>query len=386
MCISGTTSTSPGAFGAGLGLQLNASGGATSTESAYEATENGVIGFEITVTGETGGVALRLNLTGSASPEDTQPFVDLPGPGTYQVLLADAVVPGSFPGASAGTRANLQSLYDIQLAIPASAAVNYNFCITELRPIRAGTVTPPTSCETPTSYGPAVCGPQDLLGEVGAYAVQNNLNGASLAQCVEALVGGTCGGFTVTYPADFGFGGFSPSSYPSIIYGWQAGAFYGAYQEAKQLSAIHAIPTSWQFTAPASGKWDAAYDIWFSPAPAPATANGGVELMIWPDWGTAQPAGSMTGTVTIGATGSWEVWKSSITMGDATWQYIAYRRNPGSTAALSFDILSFADDALGEGVGLTSSEYLLGIQAGFEVWNAPAGTTMGTTSFSAAVQ
>jgi cellulose 1,4-beta-cellobiosidase len=388
MCLSGTTSAASTAYGAAIGLELNASGGAASVKGAYDATTNNVIGFQITITGSSGGVALRLSLTGGATTTDTQPFVELPGAGTYQVLLADAVVPASFTGASAGSRANPAAIYDVQLAIPASAAVTYDYCITELKPILAGAVTAPTACATPVAYGNPVCGPQDLLGEVGAYAVQNNVNGTGTAQCVQALAGGTCGGFAVTFPdGSFGSGGNSPSSYPSIVYGWQAGSFYGGYRTAKQLSAINSIPTMWQFTTPAGGKWDAAYDIWFSPQAAPVTANGGLELMVWPNYGGgAQPSGSMTSTVTIGSTGSWEVWKSSITVGSATWQYIAYRKQPGSSASLSFDVKSFANDAVTENVGLSNSSYLLGVQAGFEIWSASQGATIGTTSFSASVQ
>jgi cellulose 1,4-beta-cellobiosidase len=284
---------------------------------------------------------------------------------------------------------NPAAIYDMQLGIPGSTAASYtyNYCITAVKPI-LGPATAPTACGTLAAYGNPVCGAQDLLGEVGAYGVQNNINGTT-GQCVQAMAGGTCGGFSVSFNGTFGNAGSnSPFSYPSSIYGWQAGSFYGPYRTAKQLSAINSIPTIWTFTTPSGGKWDASYDIWFSPQAAPATANGGLELMIWPNYGGgAQPSGTMVGTKTIGTTGTWEVWVNHmLTVGANSWQYIAYRKNPGSSVTLNFNIKDFATDAINnEGVGITTGWYFLGAQAGFEVWNESQGATMSTSSFTAAV-
>ena len=109
------------------------------------------------------------------------------GAGTYQVLLADAVVPQTFTDATAGARADPTAIYDIELAVPRTDIVaTYDYCVTRLRPLRAAdVVTPPSGCAAPSPYGARVCGPQDLLDEVGRYAVQNNVNaGAPGSQCV----------------------------------------------------------------------------------------------------------------------------------------------------------------------------------------------------------
>jgi hypothetical protein len=391
MCVSGTTSTNTvgGAFGAGIGFSLNDSGGAAAVKSAYNAQMNNVVGFEITVTGTT-DVALRLNLTGAASSNDPAPFVALPGAGTYQVMIADAVVPGGWANANAGSRATPASIFDVQLAVPADAtkAANYNFCITRLKPILASdTITPAGTCTATAAYGSKVCGAQDLLGEVGGYAVQNNINaGAPGTQCVQAMLGGaTCGGFAATFT---GFGNAilsTPSSYPSIIYGWQNGSFYGSYKTAKQLSAVGAVTSSWNFVSPATGKWNAAYDIWLGPQAAPKTAAGGLELMVWLNYGGgAQPLGSNSNADVSVAGEMWQVWKGSVTVNAATWQYIAYRRSVGSSAPVNnLDLKAFITNAASQNVGLAPSSYLLGVQAGFEVWQSSEPAT--TNSFSATI-
>src|SRR5262249_50078925 len=150
-------------------------GGTSSVKSAYDAQANNIIGFQITITGSAGNVALRLGFTPAATSTGPAPFVALPGPGTYNVLFADAVVPGGWSSTPSGQRVTPTSVFDVQLAIPInSTAVNYNYCISSLKPILAGTNTAPTgSC---ASYGASFCGLQDLLGGMGSYAVQNNIN------------------------------------------------------------------------------------------------------------------------------------------------------------------------------------------------------------------
>ena len=388
MCLSGATSTAAGAYGAGIGFSLNDSGGAASVKSAYNAQMANVIGFEITVTGTT-DVALRMQFTTAAASSDPAPFVALPGAGTYQVMLADAVVPGGWANANAGSRVNPASIFDVQLAVPASSkAANYNYCITKLKPILAGTTPmPPGSCATGANYGSQVCGAQDLLGAVGNYAIQNNINtGAPGTQCVQAMVGGaTCGGFSATFTGFGNNGSLSPSSYPSIIYGWQNGSFYGGYRTPQQISAITSAMTNWQVTTPSAGKWNAAYDIWLAPSgtPTPKTAAGGLELMIWVNYGSPgnapQPIGTMMGTVTV-AGETWNVWRGSTGNGTATWMYLAYQRPTGSNSA-NFNLKDFFTNAMAQGVGLQNTWVLLGVQAGFEVWQQGGGSAA-TTSFS----
>ena len=391
MCISGKTSTNSGAYGAAIGLELNTPGavnGVDQTKQAYNATSHNVYGFEITITnykGATDNYALRLTWTTGAMTTVTQPFVDLPGPGTYDVYFGDAVVPGSFMDSSHGMRVNAASIYDIQLAIPqeGTTAVTYGYCITELKPITTPQ-TAPTSCGTLANYGGPICGNQDLLGEVGNYGVQNNVSGSG-TQCIQAKSGGGCVGFSIT-SGNLSASSF-PAAYPSVIYGWQAGSFYGGYKTAKQLSAIGTAPASWTFTTPSGGSSDTSFDIWLHPTnAAPTTADGGLELMIWMNSaGGIHPAGSevMNGsspkTVTIGP-GSWNIYTGSISINGASWAYLAYLAT-GTFSVNNMDLKAFFNDAKNESleigktpITVSDSWYLLGIQAGFEVTGTSGGS------------
>jgi hypothetical protein len=373
MCLTGVTSTGAGSSGALLGLELNATGGTNSVKSAYDASAHALVGFEITIAnfnGATNPVALRLTFTSAATTSDTQPFVELPGAGTYDVLFADAVVPGDLADASAGQRTNPASIYDLQLGIAAQGTVPipYGFCITKLKPITA-VPTIPGNCGALVAYGNPVCGNQDFLGEVGEYGIQNNLLGSG-EQCVQALVGGTCAGLSLSYPTNNISGSTFPVAYPSLVYGWQNGSFYGGYKTARTLGAINAVPTNWTFSAPSAATlWDASYQIWLGPAPTPINADGNLELLIWLNAGRIQPGGTIFKSAqTLGsAPGLWDIYQGTITENGLSWQYLTYVANPVQNGFTDVDLKQFINDAINEDLGVTSGSYLLGIQAGFEV-------------------
>jgi hypothetical protein len=134
MCLSGYTTVDPtfAAYGAALGLSLNA---AVGTKSAYDATANGVKGFKIEVTGDLGGSPLLVLFTGSADP-GASPFVEVNGTGTFDIPIADARVPETWSVPEAGERASAANLWDIRFQIPGGArAFSYNFCITSVTPL-----------------------------------------------------------------------------------------------------------------------------------------------------------------------------------------------------------------------------------------------------------
>jgi Glycosyl hydrolase family 12 len=391
MCLSGMTGAAAAANGAAIGVELNHLGGAT-PKNAYNATTHNVVGFEITITGGTGasntnGPALRVSFTTGAATTTTQPFVDVPGAGTYRIMLADAVASPSQGSTAPNLHLDPTSIFDVQVGVTHQAsAVPFNYCITSIKPI-LGPSTPPSGCNTLTAYGTPVCGTQDILAEAGSLALQNNVTtGAQGTQCVQALVGGACAGFTVTFPSgNFGAAGNMVWSYPSLVYGWQNGAFYGGYKAAKVVSTVMGVPVTWNFTTPSGGTWDAAYDIWFSPTANPATAAGGLELMIWLNYGNAQPSGTNPNGLTTTIAGeTWQVWTGSITVAGATWQYLAYRRPTGSNTSPT-DLKPFFDDAANPATRnlLKTNWYLLGVQAGYEIFQGSG--TAGTSRFSISV-
>ena len=376
MCIGGTTSTNTSGAGAWIGLQLD--GGAT----AYDAQAERVVGFAITIAGDTGQSSLRIEFTGSPD-ESTSPFVAVPGPGTYDVYFADAQVPGGWSVSNAGAAVDPTSIYDVRVLIPNEApAVSYDYCVTSLVPLTSRPAAS-TSCSAPSASGPAFCDATDVVFPVGDYGLQNDVwnPAATGTQCMQATLGGSCAGFAVSGSVDSH--GDSPASYPSLIYGWASGSFYGAYKTARTLGSIGSVPSQWTYSV-GSGEYDVAYDIWFAGTPAPKDGTGGVELMIWPDFSGATPAGAkVAGPVTVDGT-TWNVYYTSQLGATANWAYLAYQTtSPGGGGTFNHDLKTFFADAIDRGY-LPKGDYLLGVQAGFEIWSGGAG--LATTSFQVAAE
>ena len=114
---------------------------------------------------------------------------------------------------------------------------------------------------------------------------------------------------------------------------------------------------------------------------APATAAAAGATTGAASGGGVNPAGSLAKSgITVGtAPGSWDLWKGTVSVNGSTWNYLAYRRTAQISAVTGLDLKQFFNDAVTEGVGITNTSYLLGIQAGFEVTGANAGST---SSFS----
>lgn len=404
MCISGTSlGAVTGTYGAAIGLSLNDSGGTPDVKGSYDATAHSIIGFEVTITGSFSPLDLRFGFKDS-SGNDVAPFYAIIGPGTYSIMFSQASVPASWAVTNAGAAVMPTSLTDLQFQIAGDekAGVAFNFCITSLKPIlsagstgtggSSGTTgtagSSGTSCGTLTAFGGGAskCGNTDVITGVGNYAVQNDAyNPSGGSECITATQGGTCAGFTAT--PSLNVSGNTPGSYPSIIYGWHYHNVYGPYTTPKQVSAIASIPTSWQFTVPTSGvKYDVSYDIWANQSGGNPTAPDAntLELMIWLDeTSDTVPAGApLNGgtTVTIAGT-AWQIYTGMV----STWHYIAYRRSASTAPLNNVDIKPFLTDAATRNVGLTTSWYLLSVEAGFEIWQGQSPNTFTTNAYSVSV-
>ncbi len=387
LCLTGHTilDTTYKAWGAGIALGLNESGdmgGTTaSVKSAYNATMNGVTGFNVVISGDTGGLPLRIGFTTAAPQVGAAPFVEVPGAGSYMVNIVDANVPSTWTtDPNAGLIADPASIYDMQIqVVGASADADYNFCVESVSPITDGS--PPVT-GTLAPYGSQQCGDFSQINLGSRYMVQNNLyNKGGGSQCVTAAWdNGNNAGFTVN-PVSLNIpAGGAPASYPSIVYGWHVdGNMYGGYQTAKQLSAVGSAPTSWTFTVPPSaGRYNASYDVWISNSSAkPGNTGGTLELMVWLAQRDTTPIGSQVGTVMINGT-SWVVWYGS----HDGFSTVSYVRATNTSSVTGMDLNPFFSDAVTRGYA-TASAYLLGIQAGFEIWEQ--NQSMVTNSYSVSV-
>jgi len=208
------------------------------------------------------------------------------------------------------------------------------------------------------------------------YCVQNDVWGADTPQTLQ--VNYQTGAFTVTVAGHTKSTSGSPASFPSIFKGNHWGTTTSGSGMPIQVRKIANVSTSWNFSTVSSGAWNCVYDIWFHKTGDYAGGSpNGAELMIWLNkMGAIQPAGSKVATVSV-AGATWDVWYT--TMG---WNYIAYVGTSFVTSA-SFDIKTFINDCVSRGY-IGSSWYLIGVEAGFELWQNGAG--LASNSFSATVE
>jgi hypothetical protein len=376
MCLNGVTTvdTTFAAWGAGIGFSLNDSGegadGMASVKRAFDATAVGIIGFSITLSGDTDGLPVRIGFTGTADAADSvAPHVEVPGvagtPQTYEILIDDALVPEEWDACEgAACFADPASLFDIQVQIVGgNAASNYSFCVDAITPITDGSV-PSTMGGNLTAYGGDVCANFDTIS-VGPFMVQNNAyNGAN--HCIQALWdNGDVAGFNLSGVSANAPAGGAPASYPSLVYGWHVdGQYHGGYQSARAISSIGSMPSDLTVTVPGAGRYNASYDNWLGADPNAPNESGTLEHMIWLNYRDTTPIGSQVDTVELAGT-QWVVWYGP----NLSWNTVSYVRATNTSSVSNLDLMEFINDSVSRGY-VGGSDYVLGVQAGFEIWES----------------
>jgi hypothetical protein len=389
MCLSGTIAA--GGY-AGLGLKVNSGPPGSTGFKSWNASS--LVGFAITfVPGPsgTGSNGMILNVeyptTADLTPGGDAPGITVPGVGssevTYNALFSDAVVANYKAGR---IPVDLANLTDVKISfLPDSVSHTYDFCIKSVVPL----TTAPSPVVATGAYGPTWSNllPQ-AVNSINGYAVQSApfpLTGNPMTMQVSATSGGV--GFTYTPGGSFQAPNNGPGSFPAIISGWGPGhdgdQFYGPYQGGKQIGQLTSIKSNWSFTMGSSG--DAAYDVWFSNSSAQPTnvSNGAlIELMIWIGNTGKNPLGSSTSSSVTGSDGVARTAWTGGTNGTGD-QVVSYLPSASSTSVTNFDVLKYFQDAASHGyAGLKPTSYLLGIQAGFEVY----GGNWSTTDYNISIQ
>jgi len=175
-------------------------------------------------------------------------------------------------------------------------------------------------------------------------------------------------------------GSNTPAGFPAIYIGNYQGFATGCSNLPMQVSQITEIPTIFRTNVTGSSHdFNAAYDVWFTndgrlldSEKDTSPGAGGAYLMVWlydPDG--RQPVGGPTanGKTVSGVPGSWTVW----TGGSPT--VISYLSDT-PRSELTFDLNDFIQDAVNNGYGLSNSQYLNIVFAGFEVWNGGDGNSI----------
>jgi hypothetical protein len=390
MCISGKTSnvTSDPAntFGAGLGFVLNQTVHGATDKPAYNAKSHNIVGFAITVTGNTGGSVLNINFPMTNTVNKEAPSVTVPGVSgssmTYNVLIGNAIAGDS----TTVPAIDPTTITSVEAVIPGGDGIvhNYNYCVTSVVPLTAA----PAAPSSLSAYGPSFNeGKQIWVSGLGPYAVQNDpTNVATDPMSMTVSWGGGNVGFTAS--PTFGDTGNSPGAFPSVVSGWihngyAVSAASGGYAGNKTINGLSSVKSNWSWSAASVNKWDAAYDAWFAQNSSPLPINAGVELMVWLGHGSSTNPIMNTGgptAVTIGGT-AFSVYTGTVNDSNGQHPVISYLANSTMTSVSNFDLLPIFKDASSH--GLPGTDSLLSVQAGFELYQAGTWTT---SSYSINIQ
>ncbi|MGZ4611658.1 MAG: GH12 family glycosyl hydrolase domain-containing protein [Kineosporiaceae bacterium] len=221
----------------------------------------------------------------------------------------------------------------------------------------------------PAAAASRLCEPY-AAAPLGGYLLQNNRWGADSAQCViEAAHDGGPGFELTTSGAAMPTDG-APAGYPSLVWGCHYGRCTDGFSPIPVTSpAFGRLRTSVALSRIQEGDWDAAYDLWFDPAPRRDGHNQGAELMVWFDRaGTPRPSGHPVGEAVV------EGRAYAVYLAGGRSRTVTYwSRTP--TDRPSFAIGSFAADAAARGL-LDPSWYLTSVQVGIEPWRGGAGLAL----------
>ena len=218
-----------------------------------------------------------------------------------------------------------------------------------------------------------LCNSQTAAVAGGAYTVQNNEWNSSAPECV--TTDGNAD-FTVAN-SSINLSGGAPGGYPSIYKGCHWGACTSNSGLPIPVSSMTPgeVTTSWS-TTQTSGAYDVAYDIWYNQTPTTSGQPNAEEMMIWINHtGGVEPFGSVVASnVSIGGR-TWTIWEGRM----STWNVVSYVLNTGVTSVSNLDVDPLAADSVQRGY-MTNSDYLIDLEAGFELWNGGVGNA--TNSYS----
>jgi cellulose 1,4-beta-cellobiosidase len=213
----------------------------------------------------------------------------------------------------------------------------------------------------------------------GAYTVQNNEWNSTASECVST---DGAADFTVANSAISNATNGAPGGYPSIYKGCHWGNCTTGSGLPIQVSTLlnpGTVTTSWSTTQTGQGAYDVAYDIWYNhTATTPGQPNA-EEMMIWLNHnGSVQPAGSVIASnVSIGGR-TYNIWEAQM----SSWIDVSYVLTSGTTSVSNIDVGQLAADSVQRGT-LKTSDFLIDLEAGFELWQG--GASLATNSYSVSV-
>jgi hypothetical protein len=167
-------------------------------------------------------------------------------------------------------------------------------------------------------------------------------------------------------------------SFPYILRGCSWGVCSPKSRLPARVRSLRKPEASWRVFARARGRWNASLETWFGKRDMKTGQANGAELMIWLNrHGPVHPAGPRVASdVGIGGR-SYHVY-----LRQSRWNTITYLMTTATTSVRHLDLRPLVAYAVSRGY-IQDSWYLIGVEAGFELWRGGAG--LATDSFSVKV-
>ncbi|MEJ2734799.1 MAG: endo-1,4-beta-glucanase [Anaerolineae bacterium] len=201
----------------------------------------------------------------------------------------------------------------------------------------------------------------------GKYYLYNNLWGADTGSGSQCLWQSPSDESHIAWGTNWSWTGQSDTikSYAAVVWGWHWGWKVANTGLPIQLTALQSLHTTWSFdlTHTKLSRANVTYDIWLSENPRPGGENPTAEVMVWLyKTGNIRPIGSKRTHVIVEGIG-WDLWKGRHPVSD--WPVCSFVRTT-NTKVEALDLMSFFRHLVS--IGLSSSIYLLGVEAGAEVF------------------
>jgi hypothetical protein len=231
------------------------------------------------------------------------------------------------------------------------------------------------STSTSAEAGPKVCGKDAVVASDGGdYLVQNNVWGADTPQCIsEGDASFTIDSAQHDHPPNG-----DPAAYPAVVKGCHWGKCSTYSGLPVQVSTMPEVTSDWVSRQAGSGTYNAAYVVWFNSRPATSGTPDGAELIVWlSSHGGIRPGGVRTATGVPLAGATWNIWFERAQGHNR----IVYERVGDVSAVHGLDIRAFAKDSTARG-WIRPEWYLIGVEAGFNLWKGGAGNAVDRFSVS----
>lgn len=200
------------------------------------------------------------------------------------------------------------------------------------------------------------------------YLAGTNVTGADTAQCVTVAAGSLrVDSAEHDRPADG-----PPAASPSLLKGCHQDVCSENSGLPVQVSRMPELTSTLVTTPAEDGDHASTYTAWFHSKPATEGPPDGAELVIWLRGnGDARPAGLMVAGAMPISGASWDVWFEKAEGRNR----VTYERVGAVDSVRDLDIRAFGKDAANR-AWLEPDWYLIGVEAGFDLWRGGAGNSI----------